>query len=211
MRKRIAPQFIFLFGHRKQHGKDTCVQMVERILDEWNLTCQTSYFAKMLKEQAAEKYGLDFNRMGEEDYKNSKPAHLNGLTVRDVLIKEGCGARAIWQNVWAYPVYKEILLSKTHVGLVSDFRYPNECGCFDECFDIINSSLKLKMEKPKIVKVLVHKPTGKFVNDGADDQLPDLDPYWDFTILNDDTTENWKENLEKQLKNMLELYLTGKR
>jgi hypothetical protein len=67
------------------------------------------------------------------------------------------------------------------------------------------------MEKPKIVKVLVHRPNGKFVNDGADDQLPDLDPYWDFTIMNDDTTENWKKNLDKQLKNMLELYFTGKR
>lgn len=200
---RVAPNFIFLFGHRKQHGKDTCTALLEKILNDSNIKVKTSFFAKMLKDQVATKYGLDFHKMGDDGYKNSKPSHLNGLTVRDVLIKEGCGARAIWQNVWAFPVYSEILGSKADVGIVSDFRYPNEYSCFDECFGIVNSNLKNKIEKPKVIKVLVHKPNGKFVNDGADDQLPDIDPYWDIVILNDDTTDNWKLNLELQLKNMV--------
>lgn len=195
-------QYIFLFGHRKQHGKDTSVSMITDLLGDMNISVKSDYFARKLKEQACDKYGLDFNKMGDESYKNSKPAHLNGLTVRDVLIREGCGARAIWQNVWAFPVYKGLLNCGAKVGLVSDFRYPNEYSCFDECFDIVNASGTYV--KPKLIKVLVHKPNGKFVSDGADDQLPDIDPYWDFVITNDDTTDMWRQNIQRQLKNMIE-------
>jgi hypothetical protein len=195
-------EYIFLFGHRKQHGKDTSVRLVSAELDTLGITYKSLYFAKKLKEQAADKYGLDFDRMGEDSYKNSKPAHLKGLTVRDVLIKEGCGARAIWENVWAFPVYKELLTSGVRVGLISDFRYPNEYSCFNECFDIVNKTGDMK--KPKLVKVLVHKQNGTFVSDGADDQLPDVDPYWDITIMNNDTSPKWEQNIQRQLKNMLE-------
>ena len=195
-------QYVFLFGHRKQHGKDTSVSMMISMLTEMGISVKSDYFARKLKEQACDKYGLDFNGMGDDAYKNSKPSHLNGLSVRDVLIKEGCGARAIWQNVWAFPVYKELMKSGAKVGLVSDFRYPNECSCFDECFRIINTNEMYT--KPKIIKVLVHKPDGKFVSDGADDQLPDIDPYWDFVIMNDDKTDNWRQNIQRQLKSMVE-------
>lgn len=202
MADKINLEYIFLFGHRKQHGKDTSVKLISEMLDGLHISYRSSYFAKKLKEQVADKYGLDFNRMGEDSYKNSKPPHLKGLTVRDVLIKEGCGARAIWENVWAFPVYKELLTCGARIGLISDFRYPNECSCFTECFDIINTTGS--MLKPKVIKVLVHKPNGTFVNDGADDQLPDIDPYWDFVIMNDNNTPDWQQNIQRQLKNMLE-------
>jgi hypothetical protein len=195
-------KYVFLFGHRKQHGKDTSVSLFTSMLADMGVSVKSDFFARKLKEQACDKYGLDFDKMGDDAYKNSKPPHLNGLTVRDVLIKEGCGARAIWQNVWAFPVYKNLLNSGAKVGLVSDFRYPNECACFEECFDIVNANNTYI--KPTIIKVLVHKPDGKFVSDGADDQLPDVDPYWDFVIMNDDKTDNWKQNIERQLKNMVE-------
>ena len=198
-------EYIFLFGHRKQHGKDTSVNLMLDELQRRKISCRSVYFAEKLKSQVCERYGLEFKRMGDEDYKNSKPEHLNGLSVRDVLIKEGCGARAIWQNVWAFPVYTELLMSGSRVGLISDFRYPNECSCFNECFDIINKTkARTAFKKPKLIKVLVHKPNGKFVSDGADDQLPDIDSYWDFIIMNDDTSDKWQQNIERQLKNMLE-------
>jgi hypothetical protein len=99
-------------------------------------------------------------------------------------------------------VYKELLTSGVRIGLISYFRYPNEFGCFDECFDIVNKTGTMK--KPKLIKVLVHKQDGTFVSDGADDQLPDINPYWDFTIMNSDTSPNWQQNIQRQLKNMLE-------
>lgn len=199
----MSVSHIFLFGHRKQHGKDTSVDIVKNILKKRNISFCDAYFAKMLKKHVAERYGLDFNKMNDDEYKKSKPKHLNGASVRDVLIKEGCTARSIWQNTWAFPVYNELLESNANIGLISDFRYPNEFDCFEECFDIYESNNSVNIEKPKLTKVLIHKPSGKFNNDGADDQLPDIDPYWDFIILNDDTTPNWKLNLQKQLENMI--------
>jgi hypothetical protein len=195
-------EYIYLFGHRQQAGKDSSVEIIKDILDSLNISHISSYFAKKLKEQTAEKYGLDFNKMGDDIYKKSKPVHLDGnLTIRDILIKEGCCSRDIWQNVWAFPLYKELLLSECRIGLVSDFRYPSEYLCFDECFNIINT--QKQFIKPKLIKVLVYKPDGKFINDGPDNQLPDLDSYWDFTIINDDKTPDWKQNIKRQLKNMI--------
>lgn len=195
-------QHIFLLGHRKTAGKDASTEILKTILDSKKISYHHEYFAKKLKEQAADKYGLNFNSMGDDKYKNSRPEHLNGLSVRDVLIKEGCGARAIWENVWAFPVYRNLMNSGTSVGIISDFRYPNEYSCFDECFKLLNITGELK--KPKLIKVLVHRPDGKFVCDGADDQLPDINPYWDFVIMNDDKTNNWKQNIQRQLKTMVE-------
>lgn len=199
----MAVSHIFLFGHRKQHGKDTCVELLQNILREKMISCRSTYFAKLLKKHTAERYGLDFEAMNDDKYKNSKPTHLGGASVRDVLIKEGCGARAIWQNTWAFPVYNELFTASENVGLVSDFRYPNEFSCFNECFKIFEKNNNMFAELPKITKVLVHKPNGKFSNDGADDQLPDVDSYWDYTIMNDNYTTNWKQHLEKQLRTMV--------
>jgi hypothetical protein len=193
--------YIFLLGHRKTAGKDVSCKILLDILSNKNIATSHTYFAKMLKKHVCERYGLDFNKMGDDDYKNSTPDHLCGLTVRQVLIKEGCFARSIWQNTWSFPVYNDLLLSDCQVGIVSDFRYPNEYSCFDECYNILNGRTAVK--KPKVFKVLVHRPQGKFVCDGADDQLPDVCDYWDHTIWNDDVTINWKQNIENQLRNMV--------
>lgn len=196
---------IFLFGHRKQHFKNGSCTILENILSKKGIKTKQSYFAKMLKQQVSARYGLEFEKMDDDVYKNSKPLHLNGLTVREVLIKEGCFARSIWQDTWALPMYTELLLSDAEIGICSDFRFPNEYSCFDSCFDIINKDLSLN--KPKIIKVLVHRTNGKFVNDGADDQLPDIDPYWDYIIMNNDETANWKKNIEIQIDNMVKSVL----
>jgi hypothetical protein len=182
-------------------GKDESVILLKSILEKKNLSFHHTYFAKMLKQHCSERYGLDFNRMSDDTYKSKKIEHLENITVRDILIKEGCFARSLWGDVWAFPAYKEILLSQKSIGIISDFRFPNEYSCFDKCFNICQPNTLIK---PRVIKVLVQRPDIKFENDGADDQLPDIDPYWDYTILNNDKTEKWKKNLEKQLEYMVE-------
>ncbi len=205
---------IFLFGHRKQHGKDTSVALFSDILCEKNIRHKSAFFAETLKLQSADRYGLDVSRMNDDEYKNSKPPHLGGLSVRDVLIKEGCFARSIWQNTWAFPMYRKLyhdhreindIKDDIKVGLCSDFRFPNEALCYEECFNLITSGENI--DKAKVIKVLVHRPSGKFVNDGADDQLPDVDPYWDYIIYNDDNSATWKNNIKNQLQDMIKCYL----
>lgn len=197
---------IFLFGHRQQHGKDTCCSILEKIFKEKNISYCRTYFAKLLKRQVAEKYNLDFSKMDDNDYKLSKPAHLGGLSVRDVLIKEGCAARAIWQDVWANSVYQEILNSRNKIGIVSDYRFPNECGCFDRSFEFWASQPSNTIDKPKVIKVLVHRPNGVFKNDGADGELPDLEEpeAWDYIIINEDR-DGWKQRLEENLIGIMQM------
>lgn len=210
---------VFLFGHRQQHGKNTVTAILEEHFKENNIDYIATYFAKKLKKICAEKYGLDFTRMEDNEYKLSCPPHLkekivywdveNNVevplwvymspgklhieqrsvkrTVRDVLLEEGQAARAIWYDVWASATYDEILKSEKRIGIVSDFRYPNEYN-----FAIDN---KLPC---RVVRVLVHRPAGIFKSDGADNLLPDIDEkYWDHVIINPDDT-SWTESLRNQ-------------
>ena len=56
-----APEHIFLFGHRKQHGKDTCCDFAEEILNDKGIEYCRTFFAKSLKELTAKWYNLDLN------------------------------------------------------------------------------------------------------------------------------------------------------
>lgn len=196
---------IFLFGHRQQHGKDTCCNILEEVFKNSNISYKRTYFAKLLKKQISERYNLDFNKMDSNDYKLSKPEHLNGLTVRDVLIKEGCGARAIWGDVWANCVYQELLNSNSKVGIVSDYRYPNEYGCFGRSFDFWKKE-NPDAPVPKVIRILVHRPSGVFKNDGADGELPDIEKpeFWDYIVINEDVV-NWDKRLKEQVVGIMEM------
>lgn len=160
----------------------------------------------MLKKQVADKYNLDFSKMDDNEYKLSKPKHLNGLTVRDVLIKEGCSARSIWEDVWANSVYQEILNSGKKIGIVSDYRFPNEYGCFDRSFDFWSSLSTSNNEKPKIIRILVHRPNGIFKNDGADGELPDIESpeSWDYIVINNDIP-GWKNVLQENVLAIMQM------
>ena len=209
---------IFLFGHRQQHGKDTCCNFLEKMFSESNKPYARTYFSKMLKRHVAEKYNLDFAKMEDNTYKSWCPPHLNkkfvltsdGMapvdrTVRDILIEEGCKSREIWTDVWANAVYMELYRSAGVVGIVSDYRYPNEYSAHTASF---NEYLKENIfaQKANVVRVLVHRPDGIFKNDGADGELPDIDEkVWDFIIMND-KKENWENNLKNQLKDLLTKY-----
>ena len=202
----IKTKHVFLFGHRKQHGKNVSAEILEEYLRELDISCQPAYFAKSLKLYSSLKYNLIFDLMDDNDYKCSKPKHLNGLSVRDVLIREGLNARDIWLDTWAYASFKEIFDSGKEIGIISDFRFPNEYDSFYSILDAYVSANPYNnsyIEKPKIHKILVNRKDGIFANDGADDQVPDDESYWDFVIRNDDKTPAWRENIKRQLRDII--------
>lgn len=187
------PEHVFLFGHRKQHGKDTCCDILENILSNRGIGyCRTS-FAKRLKEMAAREYDLNVNKMDIDEYKSSCPRHLNGKSVRDILIHVGCRERKKDPFYWSKYAAEDIKHSGYKIGMISDFRFPNEACGLSSC--------------GQVHKILVHRPKGKFVSDGADDQLPDIDPYWDYVIINDNETSEWKDILVQKVKGVLSNYV----
>ncbi len=199
--------YIFLFGHRQNCGKNLCCEILSDILSENNIKGYQSSFAKNLKLQASEKYRLEYKKMDDQSYKLSKPPHLNGKTVRDVLIHEGNTARQIWLHTWSWYCFKEILSTNAHVSFISDFRFPNEYDSFNELYDM-HCEAMIQMgvgvvSKPKLIKVQVVRPSQPLNNDGADGELPDDFDFWDYNILNEEVP-NFKQNLRSQLISILE-------
>jgi hypothetical protein len=196
---------IFLFGHRQFAGKDTCCDILEDILLEKNISYYRNSFAKLLKQHASIKYGLNFENMECQEYKKQTPPHLNGKSIREVLIHEGNCARQVWRPVWAWAAYEPILNEGCKVSFISDFRFPNEYDDFDELYELYNKQnpLKVNHKKPRVIKVQVYRPNGIFKNDGADAELPDDFDYWDYNIINEDIL-TWRDNLKNQLINILE-------
>jgi len=244
---------ILLLGHRQQHGKDTCCDILENLLNKSNIKYTRTFFAELLKKQVAERYNLDAAKMELAEYKKWCPPWINPIqketnkinvkewkdnnaliddqwcevvtkdagysgnvvvylkprTVRDILIEEGCNARAIWGDAWANYAYQKLFNSGSRIGIISDYRFPNEYSCFQNSLikylDSRNETPNYNFEQPKIHRVLVHRPAGVFKNDGADGELPDLEDTnaWDYVIMNDIEGQGWKERLEIQMKEIL--------
>ncbi|MCS7317629.1 MAG: hypothetical protein NZZ41_04875 [Candidatus Dojkabacteria bacterium] len=200
------PKIIFLFGHRKQHGKDTCASIMESILDKCGVSCKKTSFAKKLKKCVAEKYNLSYEKMDYEDYKKSIIEPYN-KTVREILIQEGNLARSFWPDIWACHAYQEIFESNCEIGIISDFRFPNE---FDEQHKYLKYYLQKKnieyssyyQENYKVYKILVLRENGTYINDGADDALPDEKSYYDY-LINNPCSKDWKNVLSHQIKIIL--------
>jgi len=181
--------------------------MMEKWLRMEEISYTRTFFAKKLKKHCAERYNLDFDKMELEEYKKSKPPHLNGLTVREVLLKEGNFARAIWPNVWVSAAYNEILDDNKHIGCCSDYRFLNESEAFENIYNDWFSRNNTGIRRiPKLVKVHVERKSGKYVNDGADDQLPDDREFWDEVINNDVEGPGWEINLYNQVETLLKKY-----
>lgn len=204
----MGNKVIFLFGHRKNMGKDTCCDILENKLKKINVSYTRTSFAKKLKYHSAERYSLDYTKMDGQEYKLSKPSHLNGKSVRDVLLFEGQMARKIWLDVWAWSAYQEIFTSNKSVSFISDFRFPNEYNAYDKLFDLYLKSSGEIIEKPKIIKVQVWREGVKIENDGADGELPDHFEYWDENIVNEET-DDWHERLVESVDNLMVKYIKG--
>ena len=207
------PKVVYLFGHRQQMGKDSCCDILQNILNEKNISYRRTLFAKMLKKHAADRYGLDLAKMEDQAYKLSVVPHAapkedgSPRTVRDILIEEGRFARSIWGDTWAWQVYNELYSCGADVGIVSDYRYPNEGDPDSKMYNLFVENAKAthqgwSFEKPKVVKIQVYRPDGIFKNDGADAELTDAFAFYDYNIINDPRPD-WKENLKKQLTNIL--------
>jgi len=161
------------------------------------------------------KIGMEYNYKGrswkvlEVNELNRKVTLNAPRTVRDILIEEGNKGRSIWENCWASAAYRDLFETDSKVGIISDYRFPNEYLCFD---DVLNQYLNSKFGKetlnfnyPKVHRVLVHRPAGIFKNDGADGELPDLEEpdEWDYVIMNDIEGNGWKKHLDGQISDML--------
>lgn len=206
------PEHIFLFGHRQQHGKDTCSDLLKNICEDNEISYSYSFFARLLKKQVAERYNLDFEKMEEDAYKNWCPPWVtpkedgSRRTVRDILIEEGNKGRSIWQNTWAAAAYRDLFEAGSTIGIISDYRFPNEYECFKDVLKQYSFGKKhVIFNTPKVHRVLIHRPAGKFKNDGADGELPDLEEpeMWDYVIMNDIEGNGWKEHLKEQILEML--------
>lgn len=68
---------VILLGHRQQHGKDTCCDILENIFYERNISYKRCFFAELLKKQVAERYGLDAEKMEDGEYKKWCPPWVN--------------------------------------------------------------------------------------------------------------------------------------
>jgi len=128
-------------------------------------------------------------------------------TVRDILIEEGRFARSIWGDTWAWQVYKELFDSGMEIGIVSDYRYPNESDPNGKLFDLFVSNKQKedptwKFVKPKIIKIQVYRKDGIFANDGADAELPDDFSFYDYNIINEPRPD-WRDNLKRQIEDIL--------
>jgi hypothetical protein len=130
-------------------------------------------------------------------------------TVRDILIEEGCKAREIWGDTWANSAYQKIFKSGSEIGIVSDYRFPNEYKCFENSFkryiEDEHGTDTIIVQKPQVHRVLIHRPAGVFKNDGADGELPDLEDEnaWDYVIMNNVEGNGWKDHLREQILEML--------
>lgn len=129
---------------------------------------------------------------------------VTARTVRDILIDEGRFARSIWDDVWAWQVYRELFNSGAEIGFVSDWRYGNEAN-LNKMYDMFLSSVDGDTSlyvKPKLVRIQVYRPKGVFKNDGADAELPDDFNFYDYNIMNDEVP-NWRDNLRNQLEDII--------
>lgn len=246
----MTTKHILLLGHRQQHGKDSCCDILEEIFREKGITYCRTFFAELLKKQVADRYDLDALKMEDDEYKKWCPpwiepkevtvftdmieesyeevvsgnssghvtykgkkckiiglsSGLEGLfidiieqrSVRDILIEEGCKARSIWKNAWANSAYMKIVKSNAEIGIISDYRFPNEYRCYKEC---LGEDTQIRLHR-----ILVNRPSGVYKNDGADGELPDTeDPSaWDYIIHNDIEGNGWKKHLTNQIVNIIE-------
>ena len=222
---------IILLGHRAQVGKNLCGDLIEEILSEEGIWSGQIFFAETLKRQVAERYNLDAAKMEFDHYKKWCPPWIKPRTVevdvdvggdgsriekqireqprtvRQILIEEGAKGRDLWEDVWANSAYQKLLGTGHEIGIITDFRFPNEYECFENSFKAFTDSKAINpdMEMPKLHKVLVYRPAQEKKNDGVDDILPDLEgkDYWDFVIMNDVEDGLYIKNLKKQLKKLL--------
>jgi hypothetical protein len=129
---------VILFGCSRRVGKDTAAKLTEEFIDQQGYGHVRTSFAHQLRTEVAESFNgpgkLPFLDMWTQD------DYLKEEVVRPLLIAWGCARR--WQDptYWVKRTITE--LKARHVGdrtslipvlgVVSDWRFPNEFFCFAE-------------------------------------------------------------------------------
>lgn len=210
---------IFLFGHRQQHGKNTASFIMEEYLKEKNISYISTYFAKKLKKMCADKYGLDFSKMEDNEYKLSCPPWLEEKTTFWDVEKNTEVPHWVFMDPGQLKVeqrtkkrtVRDVLLEEGQTsraiwydiwasGVYSEIENSGKRVGIVSDLRYPNEYAYSQKKKLtcKVVKILVHRPDGVFKTDGADNLLPDVDEnYWDHAIINN-TSPNWMENMKQQ-------------
>ncbi len=194
---------IFLFGFRAGNGKDSMCDKMEQVVDLSNKEhfpesiIKRTFFAKKLKQNAADLYNLDYDKFESQDYKNSFPPHLNGKSVRDILVEYGMKCREISENVWVNVVAEELKNSNKEIGIISDYRFPNEYLHLKKSFS----------DDVKLVRVLVTRPAIPNADNVADNMLSEDPEGWDEIFVNEETSD-WKKNMLVFAKGLIEKYVS---
>lgn len=128
----IAPGLMKVQGRRRligisgkiNAGKDTVATIINDILvDNNKASLEGVKFAEKLKQMCAILIGCTREQLEDREFKNTKLAHLNNMTPREIMIKIGDGLRGLlYEFVWI-----DGALSNDDVdAAVTDVRYPNE-------------------------------------------------------------------------------------
>lgn len=126
---------IIAFAGRKQSGKTTCSEFVQKYIDSSMQTKNSSKiynFADPLKKDICINIlGLTYDQCyGTDEQKNELVNCFwegNQLTAREVMQIVGTDMlRAIQRNVWSDATIRKIKCENTAIAIIADCRFPNE-------------------------------------------------------------------------------------
>jgi len=167
--------FIVGFGHRRQVGKDTLAEMVEKRLFGITDVAHMS-FARQLKLSAYRLFR--YAGMQDPDFYDVHPERREEplypvlkKAPRQIWIEMGNAMRRIAPDIWIRNVLDDHPRPSADVLLISDVRYPNEVKAIRDRGGIV-----VKVIRPGV-------PESTDVADSALANMPDK--AWDRIVVND--------------------------
>lgn len=181
-----STDLIIGLGHKKRVGKDTFAEMLQISLEELGYDVYKISFVHLMKEMAAELFGVYGLRSAYhyEVNPNHKDRLLDGIvrTPRQIWIEFGNSMRDIYPDIWVDKLMEHIQSVQTHNRLnrrgpiaivITDVRYPNEAAA-------------VKTEGGTLIRI--DRPDIPRSDDVADCALDGFDG-WDYGVVNDGTLE----------------------
>jgi len=160
-------------------GKDTAADYL-RDLYSYNKLA----FADTLKDFVAQKYSINKELMYSQ---HGKRTVINGITVRELLIKEANAKKNDYPNFWIDQLLHKISILKSRMFrkfVISDFRFINE-------FNELNI-----LDDTNITTILIDRNdnVGKYINDPSETSLDDF--QFNFIVKNNSTIDEFYSLLD---------------